>query len=210
MSVSDDLRRCGFEPANDPPVVTVAMGGSTARVRVEEVDWRVVLRAEVPALGAVDPTAAATATLGAAGDTSLEAAGTTIVATRTLVEPSPAALRDAIFDLAKAASVLAAGGAAATAATAVTAEPVTPMPPVASAPAAPAVAAVPPAGAGDFWFYVDTEQQLVSGSAASQVVGVLRPGQWYQGQGEEAGWVRATDERGVQGWIAAAAVHRDG
>jgi hypothetical protein len=78
--------------------------------------------------------------------------------------------------------------------------------PTTNEPTQPVSAAV--AASGEFWFYVDSEQQLMSGGQGSQAVGGLRPGQWYRASREEAGWVKATDEYGRVGWVRASAAHR--
>lgn len=78
--------------------------------------------------------------------------------------------------------------------------------PTTNEPTQPVAAAV--AASGEFWFYVDSEQQLMSGGQGSQAVGGLRPGQWYRASREEAGWVKATDEYGRVGWVRASAAHR--
>jgi hypothetical protein len=78
--------------------------------------------------------------------------------------------------------------------------------PTTNEPTQPVSAAV--AASGEFWFYVDAEQQLMSGGQGSQAVGGLRPGQWYRASREEAGWVKATDEYGRVGWVRASAAHR--
>lgn len=78
--------------------------------------------------------------------------------------------------------------------------------PTTNEPTQPVAAAV--AASGEFWFYVDSEQQLMSGGQGSQAVGGLRPGQWYRASREEAGWVKATDEYARVGWVRASAAHR--
>lgn len=98
----------------------------------------------------------------------------------------------------------AAATAAAPWATGATSEPA--VSPTTSEPTQPVSAAV--AASGEFWFYVDSEQQLMSGGQGSQAVGGLRPGQWYRASREEAGWVKATDEYGRVGWVRASAAHR--
>ncbi len=89
-------------------------------------------------------------------------------------------------------------------ATGATSDPV--VSPTTNEPTQPVSAAV--AASGEFWFYVDSEQQLMSGGQGSQAVGGLRPGQWYRASREEAGWVKATDEYGRVGWVRASAAHR--
>jgi hypothetical protein len=67
----------------------------------------------------------------------------------------------------------------------------------------------PPLSGSEFWFYVDTEQRLMSDGQGSQLVGQLRPGNWYRALHTEAGWVRAIDERGTEGWVQADATKRE-
>lgn len=98
----------------------------------------------------------------------------------------------------------AAATAAAPWATGATSDPA--ISPTTNEPTQPVSAAV--AASGEFWFYVDSEQQLMSGGQGSQAVGGLRPGQWYRASREEAGWVKATDEYGRVGWVRASAAHR--
>jgi hypothetical protein len=98
----------------------------------------------------------------------------------------------------------AAATAAAPWATGATSDPA--VSPTTNEPTQPVSAAV--AASGEFWFYVDSEQQLMSGGQGSQAVGGLRPGQWYRASREEAGWVKATDEYGRVGWVRASAAHR--
>ncbi len=60
--------------------------------------------------------------------------------------------------------------------------------------------------AGEFWFYVDSEQRLESGGEGSQPVALLEPGNWYRALRADGAVVRATDEHGNEGWVAADAV----
>jgi hypothetical protein len=40
------------------------------------------------------------------------------------------------------------------------------------------------------------------------VLATLEPGNWYAGYEEVGEWVRAADDRGVQGWLGANSVNK--
>lgn len=222
MTVADDLRQCGLDVAGDPPVVSVQVAGNAVAVHVEDAAGVVNLRAELPMSVPSGMATLDNAALGAAGDTAFAVSGGLLVGTRRLAQPALGACYDAIFELAKAtcsvSRLLADTAALAAPMPATEAVPavVAPSAVVAPAPApsptpaaAPVSVAAPPPSSGEFWFFVEADQPLMSGGQGSQVLGTLRPGVWYLAVRQDGDWVKALDDRGTQGWVRVGAVRRD-
>jgi hypothetical protein len=78
----------------------------------------------------------------------------------------------------------------------------------APAPPAEATVASPVVSEPLYWFYVDAPQTIVSGDESRTPLSTLQPGVWYQALEEAGEWVRAADDRGVEGWVGANVVRR--
>jgi len=164
MAVAEDLTRIGFAVTGKPPATTVQIGREDVVVRATDIEGMkdgVHLRAELPVTIASSAPDLSGATISASGDTTLALAGSVLVGTRRLVQPSPGLLYDAVHELAKtiaAAARLMREVAAYEAAMPAQPEPVPdvvgveyPTPPVtAAAPPPPAGAAAPPPPGGAF------------------------------------------------------------
>jgi hypothetical protein len=193
------LGNCGLTVSGDPPTVTVSVGATDVEVQIRVDDTTVHLRAEA-ACGNV-PGAARVTEAGATapGDTSFSTGKYRVSGTRTLAEPSGAAVYDALHDLAKATAVLAGEIHGAE---------------DAAAPSAGSRAASTPGGGAaggppedEFDFTVGRAEPLYSPADYSTVVATLAPGRVYHAKGVRGSWVFANAD-GVDGWVGVDRVTR--
>jgi hypothetical protein len=158
------------------------------------------------------------AVLDAAGDTAVGRVDDQLRITRHLALPTPGELYDAVHELAKVAVSLArsmGGGAGSPTFESLSTPDEAEEPEVPAEVAAPAPAPSPEATVAHpvvaeplYWFYVDAPQTIVSGDENRTPLSTLQPGVWYQALEEAGEWVRAADDRGVEGWIGANVVRR--